>query len=54
LILRTNHQAGRQHGLKHKVVEKKKAEYEGYAKQIVATAQDYVPLDPERLQQLLQ
>jgi hypothetical protein len=45
---------GRKHGLKHRIVEKKKAEYEDYAKQIAALAQDYARPDPERLQQLFQ
>ncbi len=30
--------SGRKHGLKHRIVEKKKAEYEDYAKQIAALA----------------
>jgi hypothetical protein len=45
---------GRKHGLKHRIAEKKKAEYEDYAKQIAALAQDYARPDPERLQQLFQ
>lgn len=45
---------GRKHGLKHRVVQKKKAEYEDYAKQIAVLAQDYTRPDPERLQQLFQ
>lgn len=45
---------GRQRGLKHRVVEKKKAEYEDYAQQIAALAQDYTRPDPDKLQQLFQ
>jgi hypothetical protein len=45
---------GRKHGLKQRVVKKKKAEYEDYAKQMAALAQDYARPDPERLQQLFQ
>jgi hypothetical protein len=45
---------GRRHGLKHHVVEKKKEEYEDYAKQMAALAQSYAQPDPERLQQLYQ
>jgi hypothetical protein len=42
------------HGLKHRIVEKKTEEYEGYAKQIAALAQAYAHPNPARLQQLLQ
>jgi hypothetical protein len=45
---------GRQRGLKHHVVQKKTEEYEDYAKQIAALAQNYAHPDPERLQQLYQ
>lgn len=45
---------GRQHGLKHRIVENKKEEYEDYAKQIAALAQDYAHPDPQRLQLLFQ
>jgi hypothetical protein len=45
---------GRKHGLKHHVVEKKKEEFEDYAKQIGALAQSYAHPDPEKLQQLYQ
>jgi hypothetical protein len=45
---------GRRHGLKHRIVEKKKEEYEDYAKQIAALAQAYAHPNPERLQQLFQ
>ncbi len=46
--------SGRQHGLKHRVVEKKKEEYADYAEQIGALAQQYARPDPLRLQQLFQ
>jgi hypothetical protein len=45
---------GRQRGLKHHVVEKKKEEFADYAKQIAALAQSYARPDPGRLQQLFQ
>jgi hypothetical protein len=47
-------EGGRRHGLKHHIVEKKTEEYEEYAKQIAALAQDYAQPDPERLQELYQ
>jgi len=43
---------GRKHGIKHRVVEKKKEEFEEYAQQIASLAQDYIHQDPGRLQQL--
>jgi hypothetical protein len=45
---------GRQRGLKHRVVEKKTAEFEDYAQQIAALAQEYTRPDPDKLQQLFQ
>ncbi len=45
---------GRQHGLKHHVIEKKKGEYQEYGQQIAALAQAYAQPDPERLQQAYQ
>jgi hypothetical protein len=43
---------GRKHGIKHRVVEKKKEEFEDYAKEIATLAQSYVQPDPGKLQQL--
>jgi len=43
---------GRQHGLKHRIKEEKKEEYEDYAKQIADLAQDYMQQEPGRVQQL--
>ncbi|HYX53606.1 MAG TPA: hypothetical protein VE783_09140 [Candidatus Limnocylindrales bacterium] len=45
---------GRRHGLKHRVVEKKKEEFEEYAQQIAQLAQGYMQPDPGRLQQLFE
>lgn len=45
---------GRQRGLKHRVVEKKKEEFEDYAQQIAQLAQGYLQPDPGRLQQLFE
>src|SRR5260370_24437086 len=45
---------GRQDGLKHPGIEKKKGEYQEYGQQIAALAQAYPPPDPERLQQAYQ
>jgi hypothetical protein len=45
---------GRSCGLKHRIVEKKKEEYEDYVKRIAALAQAYAHPSPERLQQLFQ
>ena len=44
----------RQHGLKHKIVEKKTEEFEEYAGQIKELAQSYAQPDPGRLQQAYQ
>jgi hypothetical protein len=41
-------------GIKGKIVEKKKSEYEDYGKQIAALAQSYMQADPAHLQQLYQ
>lgn len=46
--------SGRSHGLKHRIVEKKKEEYEDYAEQIANLAQSYMHQDPAILQQLFQ
>jgi hypothetical protein len=43
---------GRQRGLKHRIKEQKKEEYEEYGSQIAQLAQDYIQQDPSRLQQL--
>jgi hypothetical protein len=47
---------GKRHGgpLKRHVVEKKKTEFEDYAKQLGALAQSYAQPDPQRLQQAFQ
>ena len=45
---------GRQRGLKHRVVEKKKEEFEDYAHSIASLAQEYLQQDPAILQQLYQ
>jgi hypothetical protein len=45
---------GRQHGLKHRIKEKKTEEFEDYAKQIAALAQGYAQPDSAKLQQLYQ
>jgi hypothetical protein len=45
---------GRKHGLKHRIVEEKKEEFEDYAKQIADLAQSYMQQDPAILQQLFQ
>jgi len=45
---------GRRHGLKHRIVEKKKAEFEDYAKQIAALAHSYLQQEPGKVQQLYQ
>jgi len=45
---------GRQHGLKHHVVEKKKEEYKEYADQMKALLQQYVPPQKELLAQAAQ
>jgi hypothetical protein len=45
---------GRRHGLKHRIVEKKKTEFEDYAKQIAALAHSYLQQEPGRVQQLYQ
>jgi len=44
--------SGRQRGIKHRVVEKKKEEFEDYAKSIAELAQEYMQQEPGRLQQL--
>jgi hypothetical protein len=44
----------RERGLRGRVVEKKKAEFEDYAKQVAALAQSYAHPDPQRMQQLFQ
>jgi len=41
---------GREHGIKHKVVEKKTEEYEDYGKKLAALAHLYAHADPTRLQ----
>lgn len=46
--------SGRKHGLKHRIVEEKKEEYEEYAQQIADLAQSYLHQDPAILQQLFQ
>lgn len=43
---------GRQRGLKHRIKEQKKEEYEEYGSQIAQLAQDYMQQEPGRLQQL--
>ena len=43
---------GRKHGLKHRIVEKKKEEFEDYAHQIADLAQGYMQQEPGKLQQL--
>jgi hypothetical protein len=45
---------GRQHGIKHRVKEKKTEEYEEYGKQIGSLAQSYAKPDPDRIQQAYQ
>ena len=45
-------EGGRKHGLKHRIVEEKKEEYEEYAGQIADLAQSYMHQEPGRLQQL--
>jgi hypothetical protein len=45
---------GRRHGLKHRVIEKKKAEFEDYAQEIAGLAQSYLQQEPGKLQQLYQ
>jgi hypothetical protein len=45
---------GRQHGLKHHVVEKKKEEYKDYADQMKSLLQQYVPPQKELLAQAAQ
>jgi hypothetical protein len=45
---------GRRHGLKHRIVEKKKTEFEDYAKEIAALAQSYLQQEPGKVQQLYQ
>jgi hypothetical protein len=46
--------SGRQHGLKHKIMEKKTGEFEEYAQQIKELAQSYAQPDSGRLQQAYQ
>jgi hypothetical protein len=46
--------AGKQHGLKHHIVEKKTEEFKDYAQQIVELAHNYAALDPQKLQQAYQ
>ncbi len=45
---------GRQHGIKHRIKENKKEEYEDYAQQIAELAQGYAQPDSAKLQQLYQ
>jgi hypothetical protein len=45
---------GCKHGLKHRVVEKKKEEYKDYGEQIADLARSYAQPDPQRLQQAYQ
>ena len=44
--------SGRQHGLKHRIKEEKKEEFEEYGSQIAQLAQDYMEQEPGKLQQL--
>jgi hypothetical protein len=43
--------SGRQHGITHKLMEKKTKEFDQYAAQIKELAQSYAQPDPERLQE---
>ena len=46
--------SARQHGLKHKITEKKTEEFKEYTQQIKELAQSYAQIDPVRLQQAYQ
>jgi hypothetical protein len=46
--------SARQHGLKHKITEKKTEEFKEYTQQIKELAQSYAQIDPGRLQQAYQ
>ncbi|HTQ86717.1 MAG TPA: hypothetical protein VMI93_10935 [Candidatus Solibacter sp.] len=43
---------GRQHGVKHRIKEEKKEEFEDYGKQIAGLAEDYMQQEPGKLQLL--
>jgi hypothetical protein len=45
---------GRQHGIKHRVKEKKTEEFEDYAQQIASLAQSYAKPDPDKIQEAYQ
>ena len=46
----TAQSGGRKHGIKHRIVEKKKSEYAAYGAQLAALAQMYAHPDPAKLQ----
>jgi hypothetical protein len=45
---------GRQHGIKHRVKEKKTEEFEDYGQQIASLAQSYAKPDPDKIQEAYQ